>query len=97
MVYLAASSQFKPQDEDVIEKVLQKYKIKKPYILSVSTQEPRKNIQKLIDSFEKIKKGTFLSVTGRIKPVQYQTKAGVDKQTYEIVAYSIKLPLDEGE
>jgi single-stranded DNA-binding protein len=47
--------------------------------------------------FEKIKKGTFLSVTGRIKPVQYQTKAGVDKQTYEIVAYSIKLPLDEGE
>lgn len=47
--------------------------------------------------FEKIKKGAFLSVTGRIKPVQYQTKAGTEKQTYEIIAYSIKLPSDEGE
>ncbi|PKO96786.1 MAG: single-stranded DNA-binding protein [Bacteroidetes bacterium HGW-Bacteroidetes-7] len=47
--------------------------------------------------FEKIKKGTFLSLTGRIKPVQYQTKTGTEKQTYEIIAYSIKLPQDEGE
>jgi single-strand DNA-binding protein len=47
--------------------------------------------------FSKIKKGTFLSVTGRIKPVQYQTKTGADKHSYEIVAYSIKLPSDEGE
>ncbi len=46
---------------------------------------------KSMPDFGKIKKGDFLSVTGRIKPVQYQTKAGVEKQTYEIVAYSIKL------
>ncbi|MFA6334624.1 MAG: single-stranded DNA-binding protein [Bacteroidales bacterium] len=40
--------------------------------------------------FTQIKKGSFLSVLGKIKPVQYQTKTGVDKQTYEIIAYNIK-------
>jgi len=40
--------------------------------------------------FSSIKKGNTLSVTGRIKPVQYQTKTGVERQTYEIVALSIK-------
>lgn len=54
VVSLAASEEFRPQDEDKIGKVLEKYKIKKPYILSVATQEPRKNIQKLLDVFEKV-------------------------------------------
>jgi single-strand DNA-binding protein len=47
---------------------------------------------KNMPDFNNIKKGDFLSVTGRIKPVQYQTKTGIERQTYEIVAYSIKLP-----
>ncbi|PKO99752.1 MAG: single-stranded DNA-binding protein [Bacteroidetes bacterium HGW-Bacteroidetes-8] len=46
---------------------------------------------KSMPDFGKIKKGDFLSVTGRLKPVQYQTKSGVERQTYEIVAYNIKL------
>ena len=54
VVYPAASIEFKPQDENRVGEVLAKYKIKKPYILSVSTQQPRKNIQKLIDAFQKI-------------------------------------------
>lgn len=54
VVYLAPSSNFNPQDDDKISNVLVRYKIKKPYILSVSTQEPRKNIQKLVDAFGKI-------------------------------------------
>lgn len=54
VIYLAPSAEFKPQDEDKISEVLTKYKIKKPYILSVATQEPRKNIQKLLDVFGKI-------------------------------------------
>ena len=54
VVHLAASNKFKPEQDDRIEEVLQKYKIKKPYILSVATQEPRKNIQKLLDVFESI-------------------------------------------
>ncbi|MDD2425850.1 MAG: single-stranded DNA-binding protein [Bacteroidales bacterium] len=40
--------------------------------------------------FANIKKGSLLYVTGRIKPVQYQTKSGVERQSYEIVAVSIK-------
>lgn len=56
VVYLGVSSNFKPQDDDKVEEVLTKYKIKKPYLLSVATQEPRKNIQKLLDVFEKVRK-----------------------------------------
>ena len=55
IVYLGVSEEFRPADDERISAVLQKYKIKKPYLLSVSTQEPRKNIQKLIDVYEKIK------------------------------------------
>ena len=40
--------------------------------------------------FSLIKKGSLLSVVGRIKPVQYQTKNGIEKQTYEIVAFNIR-------
>lgn len=40
--------------------------------------------------FARIKKGSLISVLGKIKPIQYQTKAGVDRQTYEIIAYNIK-------
>lgn len=54
VMYLGVSSDFKPQDDEKVKEVLAKYKIKKPYILSVATQEPRKNIQKLIDVFDKI-------------------------------------------
>ncbi len=54
IIYLAPSSDFKPQDDDKVNETLAKYKIKKPYILSVATQEPRKNIQKLLDVFNLI-------------------------------------------
>lgn len=53
-VYLAADPDFKNQDIEKVNETLEKYKIKKPYILSVATQEPRKNIQKLIDVFSEI-------------------------------------------
>lgn len=56
VIYLASSSDFKPQDDEKINQVLLKYKIRKPYILSVATQEPRKNIQKLLDVFEQMNK-----------------------------------------
>lgn len=56
VIYLAPAPEFKPQDDQKVDEVLQKYKIKKPYILSAATQEPRKNIQKLLDVFENIAK-----------------------------------------
>jgi len=54
VVHLGVSSEFKPQDDEKVNRVLTKYKIKKPYILSVATQEPRKNIQRLLDVFNKL-------------------------------------------
>jgi len=56
VVYLAPSKNFKNQPDEIVKEILEKYKIKKPYILSVATQEPRKNIQKLLDAFEQIQK-----------------------------------------
>ncbi|MDD2420412.1 MAG: single-stranded DNA-binding protein [Bacteroidia bacterium] len=46
---------------------------------------------KNMPDFDKIKKGMFLSIVGRLKPVQYVTKTGVERQTYEILAFNIKL------
>lgn len=45
---------------------------------------------KNMPDFSSIRKGSTLSVTGRLKPVNYQTKSGVERQTYEIVASVIK-------
>ena len=68
VIYLAPAQDFKPIDDDKVEEILSKYKIKKPYILSVATQEPRKNIQKLLDVFGKINKerpDVYLVLTGK--------------------------------
>ncbi len=56
VIYLAASGDFKPEENNIVDDTLAKYKIKKPYILSVATQEPRKNLQKLLDAFEEVLK-----------------------------------------
>ena len=52
VIFLAAADYFKPQDEDKVKEVLERYKIKKPFILSVATQEPRKNTQKILDVYD---------------------------------------------
>ncbi len=41
--------------------------------------------------FSCMKKGSYIGVIGKIKPISFTTKAGVEKQTYEIVASSIKI------
>ncbi len=46
--------------------------------------------QKMID-FNEIQKGTRIIVEGRIRPVNYTTKAGIEKQSYEILASTITL------
>ena len=47
--------------------------------------------------FSQIRKGSRVFVVGRIKPVQYQTKSGTERQTYEIVAINIKQLDNEGK
>jgi len=68
VIYQAAESEFRPQDDDKVNETISKYKIKKPYILSVATQEPRKNIQKLLDVFAQLNKdraGVSLVLSGK--------------------------------
>ena len=52
VVYLAAEKHFRPlRNRKILDKVKAKYKISGDYILSVGTQEPRKNIKRLIEAF----------------------------------------------
>ena len=56
---------FKPQSKDKIEKVKKIYKIKGDYLIFVGTLQPRKNIVKLIEAFEKITHPLQLVIVGK--------------------------------
>src|SRR5207245_10110663 len=45
---------FQPQSDASIERVKIKYQIQKPYILSVATIEPRKNLVGLLRAFDQL-------------------------------------------
>ena len=47
--------------------------------------------------FHQIHIGTPLTVIGKLKPVQYTTKAGIEKMTYEIVASKILFTAEQKE
>ena len=53
-----------------IEKILAKYRIRKPYILFVGTIQPRKNLERLIEAFAK--------VVSRLQTTGYSEKRTVD-------------------
>ncbi|MBI2029517.1 glycosyltransferase family 4 protein [Candidatus Gottesmanbacteria bacterium] len=55
VVYPGISSNFRRQSEEKIREVREKFSLKNPYILSVGTREPRKNVDKTIEAFDKIK------------------------------------------
>lgn len=59
------SNLFKPQQEAVIGKVKNKYKIKGDYIIFVGTLQPRKNIERLLESFAQISKNLKLVIIGK--------------------------------
>jgi glycosyltransferase involved in cell wall biosynthesis len=67
VVYSGVSEKFKPVTNALqVEEVKKRYGIEKDYILTVGTLEPRKNIDKIVESFEKIdKKELYLVVTGK--------------------------------
>jgi len=52
VIYPGVDERFKPQDKYFIQDVKKKYNIKNNYLLCVGTQEPRKNIDKVIESFK---------------------------------------------
>ena len=45
---------FKPQGQNSVAEITKKYDISKPYILSVCTLEPRKNLVGVLNAFEKL-------------------------------------------
>jgi glycosyltransferase involved in cell wall biosynthesis len=56
VVYPAAADHFKPEsNQKELRKILEKYNLKKPFLLSVATQEPRKNLKRLIEAFKQLK------------------------------------------
>jgi len=55
VVYLAADERFRPQPRSEINKVKRRYKIKGDYLLSVGTQEPRKNLKRVIQAYLTLK------------------------------------------
>lgn len=62
VIYEAASSVFSPKDTKDIEKLKKELKINKPYILTVATFGARKNLDRLIKSFSKVKKNNNFSL-----------------------------------
>lgn len=62
VVYPGVAENFKPIEKDRLSQVLKKYLIAKPYLLSVGTREPRKNIEKVIEAFKIIKKNIDLQL-----------------------------------
>lgn len=56
VIYLGVGDIFKRLDEEEVAEIKQKFKINFPFILYVGTIEPRKNIQRLLMAFSKVKK-----------------------------------------
>ena len=66
VVYLAAGEEFRPQSEDEINRVKQKYHLEKSYVLAVGTREPRKNLDRVAEAFSKLKsKNVELVIAGK--------------------------------
>lgn len=55
VIHLAAADIFKPQNDDKIGEVKRRYGITKDYLLSVGTREPRKNLQRIVNTYKNLK------------------------------------------
>ncbi len=56
VVYEAAADHFKPQSSDEIDRVRKKYSLPDRYLVHIGTIEPRKNLERMLDSLKIIKK-----------------------------------------
>lgn len=60
VIYPAVGLQFIKQPEDLVNSILTRYAVKRPYLLAVGTREPRKNVKSLIDAYSELKEEGFL-------------------------------------
>lgn len=56
VVYEAAADHFKPQKSDEIDRVRKKYRLPDRYLIHTGTIEPRKNLERMLDSLKILKK-----------------------------------------
>src|SRR5207248_6424475 len=56
----AADTRFRPPPLQAVNECLKKYNLTKPYLLAVSTLEPRKNIDLLVKAFFRMKRQNLL-------------------------------------
>ncbi len=68
VVYPGIEEIYKPQNEEEILRIKQKYALFDNYILFVGTQEPRKNLQKVISAFNRFVKHPL--ILARKKPFE---------------------------
>jgi len=52
--------------EELAERIKQQYNLNRPYLLFVGTREPRKNLQRLIESWQPLKNNLDLIIVGEI-------------------------------
>lgn len=65
-IHLGVSPAFKVQSQDKVKNVLQRLGINRPYLLTVGTIEPRKNIGFIVEMFEQMKSfDGLLVIVGR--------------------------------
>ena len=62
VVYPGINDIFKKIGKRVILDVLTKYQIKRPYFLTVGTNDPRKNLKRIINAFNKLNKRSQLVI-----------------------------------
>jgi len=51
VIYHGVNERFRPLDAEIVDCVTRRYRIKTPYLLFVSTIQPRKNVVRLIEAF----------------------------------------------
>ena len=73
---------FKPRSSESIERTLRKYTIDRPYLLFVSTVQPRKNLDRLLDAFERLDlPGLTLAIAGKSGWMSEPVETRIRKQT----------------
>jgi len=66
VIHLAAASIFKPQtNKTKLNQTKANYGLTRPYILSAATNEPRKNLKKLIKAYQALKLKVDLVIVGK--------------------------------
>lgn len=60
VVYPGIDAQFVRPPDEIIQSVLRRHGISRPYLLGLATWEPRKNLQALIEAFGQLKKNGVL-------------------------------------